>query len=69
MATEIDLTPNKTYASAENARKAIAKYPRVAENQNLRYLMMQTPEGRFYPVFLGERAIQDGVHFLFSVAG
>ncbi len=69
MATEINLTPNKTYATAENARKAITKLPRFAEDTNLRYLMMQTPEGRFYPVFLGERAIQAGVHFHFCVAG
>lgn len=69
MATHIDLTPNKTYATAENARKAIAKYPIIDNDPSLRYLMMQTPEGRFYPVFLGERAVQAGVHFAFCVAG
>ncbi len=69
MATEINLTPNKTYATAENARKAITKLPGLEMDPNLRYLMMQTPEGRFYPVFLGERSIQAGVHFHFCVAG
>lgn len=69
MATEVKLTSNKTYATKANMEKAIAKYPRVSDDPDLRYLTMVDENGRYYPVFLGERAIQAGVHFLFCVAG
>jgi len=57
MATRITLTPSKTYATAENAEKAAAVY-----GDNVRFVVMQIGE-RFAPVFLGEQAIQAGVHF------
>lgn len=69
MATHVNLIPNKTYANMNTLNRALAKYPRVAENPDLRYLILTTPEGRLYPVFLGEHALQNGVHFLFCCAG
>lgn len=69
MATNINLKPDRTYANIKNLETAIGKYPRIAEDPNLRYLVLTTPEGRVYPVFLGEYAIQNGIHFLFCVAG
>lgn len=69
MAREITLTPCKTYASKANVEKAIAKYPQIAENDNLRYFIEQTPEGRFFPVFVGQEAAHAGVHFVFNVIG
>jgi hypothetical protein len=69
MAREINLEASKSYATRENARKAIAKYPGIAENQNLRYIIHQLDDGRYIPVFLGQEAIQAGVHFRFHVVG
>lgn len=65
MARSITVTPVKTYATSANALKAINKH---YADTDLRYLMLTTPEGRFYPVFLGERAVSAGVHFHFCVA-
>jgi hypothetical protein len=31
--------------------------------------MMLTEEGRFYPVFVGQEAVQRGVQFHFNVVG
>lgn len=56
---------DKTYATAENADKAVAK----ANLNHLRYIMAVDAEGRFFPVFLGEQAVLYGVHFKgFAVA-
>jgi len=65
----ITLTPTKTYASAENAVKAVLKvFPADAEYcSNLTYILQTTPEGRFFPVFIGERALQAMAHFNFCV--
>jgi hypothetical protein len=65
MATQLKMTPNKTYATEANAVKAVQdKFP----GDTLRYVMLTADDGRFYPLFLGERAIQAGVHFHFCVA-
>jgi hypothetical protein len=63
----ITLTPNRTYASQENAVKAVLKvFPADAEHcSNLTYILQATPEGRFFPVFIGERALQAMAHFHF----
>lgn len=64
MARLITLEANKTYATPENAVKAVEKknFP-----DNLRYIIHQSADGRFFPVFLGEAAIQAMVHFHFNV--
>lgn len=70
MANEVELIPYRTYATKQNMEKAIAKYPQITANHNLRYLVMTNAEGRFYPIFLGQEAVQAGVHHVpFCVAG
>lgn len=67
---EVEITPPKTYATKANMERALSKYPRITENADLTYLAIQNPEGRWYPIFLGERAIRAGVHFAGScIAG
>lgn len=72
MAAEIKFTPNKTYATRANALKAVEKaYGPIIDvlgGTDLNFLMVQTEEGRFFPVFIGERALRHGVHFKFCVA-
>jgi len=65
MPTVIKFEATKTYATKENAIKAVEqKYAKVDQ---LRYFIMPTPEGRFYPIFVGTQAIDLGVHFHFHV--
>ena len=66
MSTLVTMTPTNTYATRANAIKAFEK--KFAEH-NVRYVIMQTEEGRFYPVGLGENAVQNMVHFHFCVLG
>lgn len=67
----MDITPNKTYKTPENAVRAVEKsiHKFLDNGQNLRYFMSQTAEGRFFPVFVGHKAIHSGVHFYFNVIG
>lgn len=58
--------PSKTYSTYENAVKAAEK---KYGHTDLRYAILATPDGRFYPAFLGEVAIKHGVHFNFAVIG
>lgn len=65
----ITLTPNRTYACEENAVKAVLKvFPANSEQfSNLTYILQRTAEDRFFPVFIGERALQAQAHFYFHV--
>jgi hypothetical protein len=65
MNREFTITAPKTYASRENARKAVAKIGA----ERLRHFIMQNDEGRFFPVFVGQEAVQEGIHFHFNVVG
>lgn len=78
MANLINLTPNKTYATRENAIKAVEKkFPSsVREYSELTYFLQEVRKGgdgtdaedrRFFPVFIGERALRAMVHFHFHV--
>ena len=67
MAKLITLTPNKTYATEANAIKAVEKRFPESDSDGLRYIIMLTPDGRFYPVFVGTSAVHAGVHFHFHV--
>lgn len=70
MIRSIELTPNKTYATVENAHKAVAKKfgeRMSADGENLCYFIHTHTDGRFFPVFVGYPAIQAGVHFHFNV--
>ena len=66
MARILKFEANKTYATEANAVKAVdKKYSN--EDQSLRYFIMQTADGRFFPIFVGDKAIERGVHFDFHV--
>lgn len=63
--------PNKTYATRENAIRAVEKV--YGENKaywpsaDLHYVIMATAEGRWFPLFIGERALQHQVFRHFAV--
>jgi hypothetical protein len=65
MNREFSITAPKTYASKDNARKAVAKIGA----ENLRHFYMQNDEGRWFPVFVGQEALQAGIHFHFNIVG
>ena len=75
MAKHLEITPAKTYATRENVIKAVEKKGFADEVRHggqvhqLRYIIMTHTDGRFFPVFLGETAVQAGVHFHFNVVG
>lgn len=72
MAKLIHITPTKTYATIENAIKAVEKLnlPDEYNGEQVRYYIACSGEThRFYPVFLGTVAVQLGVHFHFNVVG
>lgn len=62
---EFELNSAKTYATEENARKTVKK---LGFN-DLRHFITCNKEGRFFPVFVGQEALQAGVHFHFTVVG
>ena len=55
----------KTYATEINADKAVAK----AGLEKFRHFIMRTSDNRFFPVFVGQEAVQAGVHFQFHIVG
>lgn len=70
-AHQIQVQPTKTYATAANAVKAVEKLfgdnnPHFGSAQ-LHYLVVPTTDGRWAPVFIGERALQAGIHRHFMV--
>ena len=63
-------TPAKTYATRANAVTAVQKrYPDAGSfgGADLHYWVLQDDTGRWFPVFIGERALRHGVHLHFSV--
>lgn len=64
MARLIKLEATKTYATEQNAIRAVEK---VFGNSNIRFFVVKTAEDRFYPVFVGQEAVSAGAHFHFSV--
>lgn len=72
MAQLFNITPVKTYATKANAEKAVEKLniPDELNGKLIRYFIATSGEtGRFFPVFVGEAAVQAGVHFHFNVIG
>lgn len=58
---------NKTYTNEKNALRAVYnKYPADSED-GLMFIIHRNEEGRYFPIFVGERAIQAMVHFHFNV--
>ncbi len=68
MARMIKIEPNRTYATRENAVKAVEKALGGAAD-GLIYFLHQSDDGRFFPVFVGRNALDRGVHFKFHVVG
>lgn len=66
MATKFEIQPTKTYATEANAVKAVAKVY-GGETDGLRYFVMKNAEGRFFPVFVGDTAVNESVFFHFNV--
>ena len=60
-----DRTPPKTYKTYVNAVKAAEKI--IGERPHS-VIISATECGRFFPVAIGERAMQDGLHFQMCVA-
>lgn len=69
MATLLEIKPVKTYATKENAIKAVEKYIPVEHLREIRYIIMPTEDGRFFPVFIGVECLQHGIHFKFNIIG
>lgn len=70
MARLVELQPNKTYATRENAIKAVEKFfhdKMEHTHDSQTYFIHTHTDGRFFPVFVGERAVQGQLHFYFNV--
>jgi hypothetical protein len=65
MSRKFKITAPKTYATEENADKAVAK----KGFDDVRHFMMCDSDGRWFPVFVGQDAVTRGVHFHFNVVG
>jgi hypothetical protein len=65
MNREFTITACKTYATKENAVKAVAK----TGDETFRHFYMTDENGRWFPVFTGMEAIENGVHFRWNVIG
>ena len=66
MSKLVKLEAAKTYATEANAIKA---FESKFAGRDVRYIIMKTDDGRFFPVGLGEKALQAMVHFHFNVLG
>lgn len=64
MARLVKLESSKTYVSEANVIKAVEK---CIAFKDLRYFIARNEEGRYFPVFVGQSAVERGVHFMFSV--
>ena len=63
----VNLTAVRTYATAENAKKAAEKKLHADTLRDVTWFIQRDEAGRFFPVFVGERALQHMVHFHFNV--
>lgn len=66
MNREFTITATKTYKTADNARAAVRK----SGDENIRHFIMRDDAtGRYFPVFVGQAAMDHGTHFRFNVVG
>lgn len=65
MAQLLEFNGVKTYATRANVIKAVEK--RFADT-NARYVIMTTEDGRFFPLFIGNKSIEAGTHHYFCTA-
>lgn len=70
---KINIGANKTYKTRENAEKAVEAKGATdmvgLDGYAIRWFVHQGEDGRYFPVFLGQNAVQAGLHFHFSVVG
>jgi hypothetical protein len=66
-ATLYEIKPNKTYATKKNVEIAVAKVIPEDSPLRLRYFIHTHTDGRFFPVFIGTKAVEAGIHFHFNV--
>jgi len=59
MARQFTVTPTKTYATESNAVKAVEKM--YGDINDLRYYIVWNQAGRCYPIFVGQRALDQQV--------
>ena len=68
----MQLEAPKTYATRDNAIKAVQKVFGPNHDHfgsaDVRYVVVQGTDGRWFPLFIGESALKHGVHFNFNVA-
>ena len=55
MANLLTPVPSKTYKTKQNAIKAVEK---LYQKQDFSFLVMQSDDGRFYPVCIGNSAVE-----------
>jgi hypothetical protein len=60
----IEIVPSKTYATEENAARAVIKLIPVCP---CRYFIMKNEKGRYFPVFIGVGCLDYGIQFHFNV--
>lgn len=65
MNREFDIEPVKTYATKENARKAVAK----TGDEEIRHTILQHSNGRWFPVFFPTESecCSTGIHFRWAI--
>ena len=64
----ITLEANKTYKTRKNAIEAVEKFFADKEGGCVhRYFITVGEDGRFFPVFIGQQAVTDMLHFRFNV--
>lgn len=70
MARHVEIQFTKTYATKANAERAVEKLLGKDHakdfSSNLRYIIMPTEDGRFGVLFIGNSAMQAGIHFHFN---
>ena len=64
-----EINPIKTYKTKENAINAVEKVFANAsvEAGELRYFVETHNDGRYFPVFVGTKAVELGIHFHFNI--
>lgn len=68
MAKQIVIQPTRTYASEANVLRALDRAG-LTRHADLRFFIMRHDDGRYFPVFVGQSAVDRGVHFHFNVIG
>ena len=62
-----NIQPNKTYANKANVVKAVEKNLPADTIKEVTWFIMKTEDDRYFPVFVGEKAVDHMVHFKFNV--